>query len=108
MNKYKVNQMSTSSPGELLVLAFEELELSIKRYLANIQPLESLSKAVHIVTTLSAILDRNSELPWINDMSDLYQFILFELISRDNTRIEKILPIVCDLRDTWNQAKSIS
>jgi len=104
MNPYVVNQVNTSSPGELLILVITKLKTSVQAYLENINPLENHSKAILIVTTLSDILDRDSGLPWIDDMTDLYHFILMELSSRDSERIFLLLPIIDNLLDTWKSA----
>jgi len=104
MNQYLTGQVNSSSPGQLLILVLNKLKVCISCYLGDLNPLENHSKALTILTTLSLILDRDSDLPWIEDMSETYQFLIFELLSRDKTRIKNIMPWVDSLIDTWREA----
>lgn len=114
--KYKNISVSTMTRGEQLILLFDK---AIQRMVASTIMIDEkkydeakvlLDKTVDIFNYLIVCLDKSFSLS--PDLVKMYSFINSELImskiKNDKARIEAVLPIVRDLRDTWSEAEKIS
>ncbi|MNP66756.1 flagellar protein FliS [compost metagenome] len=56
-------------------------------------------------------LDRNAG-EWANNLFNVYEFIKNELfqinIEKNEERLDKLMPIIEDVRDTWHEAYKLS
>lgn len=113
---YKNISINTMTKGEQLILLFDK---AIQRMVAASVMIDEkkynemnilLDKTVDIFNYLIVCLDKSFKLT--PDLVKMYSFINSELImskiKKDKARIESILPIVRDLRDTWIEADKIS
>jgi len=106
----------TATPGELLIMLFNAEIKNIKKAILNINAgnivdaHNALKKAQAIITELITSLDDKYEIS--KELKPLYFFIKRELITanvkKDAERLDKILPIVTELRDTWKEANRLS
>ncbi|MGI5891307.1 MAG: flagellar export chaperone FliS [Bacillota bacterium] len=113
--KYKDLSVKTLTPGELIVLLYDEMALQINRAILNIKKnkLEdvhhNLIKAQNIVLYLVDILDINY--PISDNLLRLYEFIYFQMVKANGEKnvvfLEDVLHITNQLKDTWRQAESI-
>jgi flagellar protein FliS len=114
--QYKEQSLSTLAPGELLVRLFDEsikqLRLSCigigKKNLGMAN--DALNKAQTILTTLTTSLDMRY--PISQELRDMYVFLIRQIheanLKKDASLIEGILPLLKDLRDSFDQAEKIS
>jgi len=106
----------TATPGELLIMLFNAEIKNIKKAILNINSgnivdaHNALKKAQAIITELITSLDDKYEIA--KELKPIYFFIKKELITanvkKDAERLEKLLPIVTGLRDTWKEANRLS
>lgn len=109
---YKEQSISTMTQRELLLLLYDEL---VKRLLRcdlalakEDYPLleASADRSIEILRYLDDTLDR--QYPISGELHRLYEFFVFELtrvkIGRNKDRLDKIRPMVTDLRDTFRAA----
>jgi flagellar protein FliS len=114
--QYKEQSLSTLAPGELLVRLFDEclkqlrlscIGISKKNYgMAN----DALNKAQTILTTLTTSLDMRY--PISLELRELYVFFIKQIneanLKKDASLVEGILPLLKDMRDSFDQAEKIS
>jgi flagellar protein FliS len=114
--QYKEQSLATLAPGELLVRLFDEcikqLRLSCigidkKNYgMAN----DALNKAQTILTTLATSLDMRY--PISQELRNFYVFFVKQIneanIKKNASLVEGILPLVKDMRDSFEQAEKIN
>ncbi len=113
---YKNMSINTMTKGELLVLLFDKLvqRLTLSTILYKDSKIEeanlNLNKARDIFNYLLTSLDHGYVLS--KDLSELYSFFNAEIIKavakKDISLVEKILPMVKELRDTWSEAEKLS
>lgn len=109
---YKEQSISTMTQRELLLLLYDEL---VKRLLRcdlalakKDYPLleASADRSIQILQYLDDTLDHNY--PISGELHRLYEFFIFELnrvkIGRNKDRLDKIRPMIVDLRDTFRAA----
>ncbi|MDF2568109.1 MAG: fliS [Oscillospiraceae bacterium] len=106
----------TATPGELLLMLWNAEIKNIKIAVLNIksgnlsEAHEKLIRAQDIVDELILSLDDRYEIS--KNLTNLYTFIKNELVlanlKKDSERLEAILPLVTEMRDTWEQANKIS
>jgi len=106
----------TATPGELLIMLFNAEIKNIKKAILSIQSgnivnsHNALKKSQDIITELITSLDDKYEIS--KELKPLYLFIKRELITanlkKDAERLEKLLPIVTELRDTWKEANMLA
>ncbi len=109
---YKEQSVSTMTPNELLLLLYDEL---VKRLMRCSLALEqgdaalfeaSVDRSMDILRYLDDTLDR--KYPVSGELHQLYDFFLYELnrvkIGRNKVELEKIRPMIADLRDTFRTA----
>lgn len=110
--QYKQQTVNTMTPGELLLLLLDELVKRLMRCdLALTQqnyPLfeASAERCIDIIRYLDDTLDRKYAVS--HDLHRLYDFFLYELnrvkLGRNKEELDKIRPMICDLRDTFRAA----
>ena len=114
--QYKEQALSTLSPGEVLVKLYEELS---KQMLVAIRAIErsdlatandALIKTQSIISTLAASLDMRY--PVSKQLRELYIFLAQQMmkanIQKDTMLIEQCIPLVKELRDSFEQADKIN
>lgn len=113
---YKNISINTMTKGEQLILLFEKAEqrLNISKTFFEQdkvdEAIHQLNRTRDIFNYLMVCLDKKFE--HARDLLELYSFINTQLIKaagrKDVKYIEEILPIVCDLRETWTQAEKLA
>lgn len=114
--QYKERSLSTLAPGELLVKLFDELikqcrwaTMSIdKKDYAAVN--DALTKSQTILATLDSALDMRY--PISAELRNMYVFLGKEMlranISKNKKIVNDILPLIKDLRDSFDQAEKIN
>lgn len=110
--QYKQQSISSMTPGELLMLLYDEL---VKRStLAGIAldkqdwPLfeASLDRCVDIVNYLDETLDH--KYPISHDLSRMYDYFTFEMerikAGRNKKELDRLRPMLADMRDAFRAA----
>ena len=111
--QYKAQSINTMTPGELLMLLYDELikrlaraEIAIKNQNYEVFD-ESIIRCREILRYLDDTLDM--QYPSSHDLHRLYDFFSYELSRVQVGRNEKVLaevkPRLTDLRDTFRQAQ---
>ena len=113
---YKEQSIATMSKGEQLVMLFNEalknlhygsMMLKDKNYAAAEK---CTSKCKNIFNYLSSVLDKKYSVS--NDLYQLYYFfnqqIIKAEIKRDYTLLDELVPLVENMRDTWQEAEKLS
>jgi flagellar protein FliS len=114
--QYREQAISTMSKGELLVKLFDE-ELKNLKYASMLfqngnceAGKKCTTKCKDILNYLCAILDDKYSLS--ADLRKVYSYFICEIIradtSRDAAPLDKITPMIQDLRETWAQAEKLS
>lgn len=111
--QYKEQSVSTMTPGELLLLLYDEL---VKRLHWCDLALEkgdyalfeaSADRSVEIIRYLDDTLDRQYAIS--SELHRLYGFFCYELgrvkIGRNREELRKIRPMVTELRDSFREAE---
>lgn len=113
LQNYKAQSLSTMTQGELLLLLLDEL---VKRLMRGDIALEqgnmelfeeSIQRCIDIVRYLDDTLDRRYEVS--RGLHRLYDFFCYDLnriiIGRNRTELNKLRPMITDLRDTFRIAE---
>jgi len=116
LTQYQNQAVNTATPGELIVLLFggavKNIHLAMKAIRDNniSDANNRIIKAENIFYALMESLD--ARYPIAQELQDLYSFINSRLlqanIKKDGTILEEILPLVVDLRNTWQEAEKIN
>lgn len=111
--QYQELSINTLTPGERIVLLYEQVILQINRSIQSIGKKDIgaahnfISKAEKIILYLMDILDLNY--PISKELLPIYEFIYHQLvqanIGKDADALQKTLPLIQGLRDTWRQAE---
>lgn len=114
--QYKEQSLSTMAPGELLVKLFDEVIKQCRLSAIAIrskdygQANDGLTKSQTIITTLMSSLDMRY--PISTELREMYVFLGKQLLNanlqKDAILIEQVLPLIKDLRDSFEQADKIS
>lgn len=114
--QYKEQALSTLGPGEILVKLYDELIKQMRIAVLGIEKKDygsvsnALTKSQTIIATLEASLDNRYEIS--TNLRDLYIFMAQQLMSanlkKDPSLIEDCIPLVRDLRDSFEQADKIN
>ena len=111
--QYKQQSISTMTPGELLMLLYDELikrltraEIALKNENFPVFE-ESIVRCREIIRYLDDTLD--PQYPISHDLHRLYDFFSYELsrvqAGRNATVLAEVKPRLTDLRDTFRQAQ---
>ena len=111
--QYKAQSINTMTPGELLMLLYDELIKRLARAVIALKNQnyevfdESIIRCREILRYLDDTLDM--QYPISHDLHRLYDFFSYELSRVQVGRNEKVLaevkPRLTDLRDTFRQAQ---
>ena len=114
--QYKKTSVNTMTKAELLILLFDEVIKKLKRSRILIEQGDiknakiNLEKARNIFTYLTVSLDEKYDI--FQELSDMYMFFNTEIIKASSLKsvkyIDEILPMVKELRDTWEEADKIA
>lgn len=117
VNVYKNNSVNYASKEQLLLMlvdgavkfAKRAKEAMNKKDIKNAH--EYLTRTQDIFTELMISLDRNAG-EWANNLFNVYEFIKYELfqinMEKNEDRLDKLMPIIEDVRDTWHEAYKLS
>ncbi len=113
LQNYKAQSLNTMTQGELLILLLDEL---VKRLMRGDIALEqgdiplfetSIQRCIDIVRYLDDTLDRRYEVS--RGLHRLYDFFCYDLnriiIGRNKSELDKLRPMITDLRDTFRIAE---
>ncbi len=116
LNKYQEQTILTMTPGEMIVRLFEESEKQISYALICIDEKkiqganDAFQKAQRIFTYLKASLDFKYDVS--KNLSALYDYFIRRLIdaniSKTKEPAEEILPLVSELRETFQQGERLA
>ena len=117
-NTYKNNSINFASKEQLLLMLVDGavkfskigrqaiLDKDIKKAHENIM------KTQNIFYELMATLDVDKGGEWAKQLMNIYDFITRRLvdanIKKDILIMDEVLPLIEDIRDTWNKANSLS
>lgn len=114
--EYKKISVNTMTRGELLILLFDEAikKLNRSKVLMEQGDFESakisLEKTRNIFTYLTVNLDNKYQVS--EELENMYMFFNAEIIKASALKsviyIDNILPMVKDLRNTWDEADKIT
>ncbi|MEL7649264.1 MAG: flagellar export chaperone FliS [Sedimentibacter sp.] len=114
--QYKKTSVNTMTRGELLVLLYDEAikKMNMSKMLMENNDFDNaginLEKCRKIFNHLIVTLDDNYALS--KDLREMYMFFNKELILASSKKsiknIDNILPLVKDLRNTWEEADKIA
>lgn len=111
--QYKQQSINSMTPGELLLLLYDEL---VKRSTLASIALEkqewgafeaALDRCTDIVNYLDETLDR--QYPISRDLSRMYDYFTYQLgrvkIGRNKAELDRLRPMLTDMRDTFRAAE---
>lgn len=111
--QYKQQSISSMTPGELLLLLYDEL---VKRSTLAAMSLDkadwprfeaALDRCIDIVNYLDETLDR--QYPISQDLSRMYDYFTYEMgrikIGRNKAELERLRPMLADMRDAFRSAE---
>ena len=109
--RYRETEVLTATPGQLVVLLYDHLLLSLRRARTAIAERngdaqsESLEKARNILTELLVTLDRERGGEVAANLGALYSFLLGELVQvgirPDVARLDRVTHMISELRDAF-------
>lgn len=112
--KYKESTVYSMSPGELLIVLFDEAIGRLKKAEIALEDEEyvifedCLDRAIRIIRHLTDILDINQPLSW--DLRRIYRYLLFDIgrikagRKRQQAEIGRVVHILQELRDAFDTA----
>jgi flagellar biosynthetic protein FliS len=117
-NAYKTNSVNYSSKDQLLLMLVEG---AVKFAKIGRQAIidkdvkkahENIIKTQNIFYELMATLDVNKGGEWAKGLMSVYDFIARRLtdanIKKDVAIMDEVIPLIEDVKDTWEQAYKIS
>jgi flagellar protein FliS len=117
VNVYKNNSVNYASKEQLLLMLVDGAVKFAKRAKEAINKKdiknahEYLTRTQDIFTELMISLDRNAG-EWANNLFNVYEFIKNELfqinMEKNEDRLDKLMPIIEDVRNTWHEAYKLS
>jgi len=117
-NAYKSNSINYASKEQLLLMLLEGACKYVKIGSQAIvdkdvkKAHENLVKTQDIFYELMATLDVNKGGEWAQSLFNVYDFIIRRLtdanIKKDVEIVNEVIPLIEDIKDTWNEAYKIS
>lgn len=117
-NAYKTNSVNYASKEQLLLML---LDGAVKFAKMGRQAIldkdvkkahENIVKTQNIFYELIVTLDVNKGGDWAKSLMNIYDFIVRRLvqanIKKDIAIMDEVIPLIEEVRDTWNQAYQIS
>ncbi len=115
-NKYKEQSVNTMTSSEMLLTLYDEAVKRINRAKLSKQNGDfeffekDVERAREIVSYLDVSLD--NKYPVSQNLHSLYEFMIYNLkrakIGRNEEPLDEIVPLLKDLRDTFQQAAIIA
>jgi flagellar protein FliS len=110
-SRYRETEVLTATPGQLVVLLYDHLLLSLRRARAAMEAGEAaaqsecLDKARNVLTELLVTLDRERGGEVAINLAALYSFLLGELVQvglrADVARLDRVAHMIGELRDAF-------
>jgi len=114
--RYRETEVLTATPGQLVVLLYDHLLLSLRRARAAMEARdtelqgECLEKSRNVLTELLVTLDRDRGGEVAANLAALYSFLLGELVQvgvrADLGRLDRVTHMLGELRDAFAQVSS--
>lgn len=114
--QYRETEVLTAAPGQLVVLLYDHLLLSLNRAHAAMVKRDgdaqgvSLEKARNVLTELLVTLDCERGGEVAANLTALYSFLLGELVQvgirADVARLDRVTHMIAELRDAFAQAST--
>lgn len=115
-NQYRENSVFTSTPEELTLMLYNGLVKFIMQAQSAIDEKDmekvnnSIIRAQNIIAHLQATLDMKYEIA--QNLDALYDFMYRHLVEanmkKDKSKLEEVLGLVKELRETWSQAMKLA
>ena len=112
--RYRETEVLTATPGQLVVLLFDHLLVSLRRAKTAMTNAdfelqgEQLEKSRNILTELLVTLDRERGGEIAINLSALYSFLLGELVQvgvrADHARLDRVTHMIEELRSAFAEA----
>lgn len=109
--RYREMEVMSATPGQLVVLLYDHLLVSLRRARMAIEAgeierrLELLDRSRAVVGELLSTLDFEQGGDLANRLRSLYSFLYCELLDQstrpDTARLDRLTRIVDELRDAW-------
>jgi flagellar protein FliS len=116
--QYRETEVLTATPGQLVVLLYDHLLLSLRRARTamDARDIEAqgvcLEKGRDVLTELLVTLDRERGGEVASNLAALYSFLLGELVQvgvrADAARLDRVTHMIAELRDAFAQASTSS
>jgi flagellar protein FliS len=117
-NQYQNNQVTTASPERLLIMLYDGAIRFVRQAAEamgageRLRKLESISKAIGIVSELSNTLNREVGGEIADNLDALYHFMIRELtqanLKNDAEKLRVVDDLLTGLRETWMEAIEIN
>lgn len=117
-NVYKNNSINFASKEQLLLMLLDGsvkfAKIARQAILDNdiMKAHENIIKTQNIYYELMTSLDVNQGGDWAKNMMGIYSFIVEKLVEsnmkKDIKVLDEIIPLIEDVRDTWNEAYKVS
>lgn len=114
--RYRETEVLTATPGQLVVLLYDHLLLSLRRARTamDARDIEAqgvcLEKGRDVLTELLVTLDRDRGGEVASNLAALYSFLLGELVQvgirGDVARLHRVTGMISDLRDAFASAST--
>ena len=111
--RYRETEVMTATPGQLVVLLYDHLLVSLRRAKVAMEAGEAvvksdnLEKSRNVLTELLVTLDRERGGEVAANLAALYSFLLGELVQvgvrGDVARLERVTRMIGELRDAFAQ-----
>jgi flagellar protein FliS len=111
--RYRETEVLTAAPGQLVVILYDHLLLSLRRARVAMDARDtetqgvSLEKGRDVLTELLVTLDRERGGEVASNLAALYSFLLGELVQvgirRDTARLDRVTHMIGELRDAFAQ-----
>jgi flagellar protein FliS len=117
-NVYKNNSVNYASKEQLLLMLLDgsvkfakiARQAMIEKNIPKVH--QNILKTQNIYYELMVSLDVNAGGDWAKSLMSIYTFITEKLteanIKKDLSILDEIIPLIEDVRDTWNEAYKVS
>lgn len=117
-NTYKNNSVNYASREQLLLMLVEgavKFSKIARQAIVDKNPAkahENIIKTENIYYELMATLDVTKGGEWAEKLMSVYEFIIRRLteanLKKDINIMDEVIPLIEDIRDTWNEAYKVS
>ena len=115
-SRYRETEVLTATPGQLVVLLYDHLLLSLRRASVAMAGKdfelqgECLEKSRNVLTELLVTLDREKGGEVASNLAALYSFLLGKLVQvgvrSDVARLDRVMRMIGELRDAFAQVSA--